>query len=180
MRAMGAAMARRSVMESEDCLKPGARLRGNSDMESLLIQTAGIHPASNSPQQPANWSHAMNAHDTSATARGFYLNRTLAAVAATLLTAVWLVAAQPAHAETVVATARVNYADLNLRNEAGARVLYRRLQRAAERVCDAADRHSRAWHECYETALADAVNSVGAPKLVELQRAHAAGEAHSG
>jgi UrcA family protein len=177
---MSAAMARRSVIKPEDHLKPGARLRGNSDMESLLIQTAGIDPASNPLKQPANWSHAMNTYDTSATARGFYLNRTLAAVAATLLTAVWLAAAQPAHADTVVATARVNYADLNLRSEAGARALYRRLQRAAERVCDDAGRHSRASRECYETALADAVNSIGAPKLVELHRAHAAGASHSG
>ncbi|MFO1401508.1 MAG: UrcA family protein [Steroidobacteraceae bacterium] len=122
----------------------------------------------------------MNAHSHNVTIRAFVVNRTLAAAAATLLTAVWLVAAQPAHAETVVETARVNYADLDLRSAAGARSLYHRLQRAAQRVCDDADRHSPAFRECYETALADAVNSVGAPKLVELHRARAAGEGHSG
>ena len=113
--------------------------------------------------------------------RGYFLSRTFAAAAATLLTAVWLAAAQPAHAgEPTVATARVSYADLNLQSEAGVRALYRRLERAAERVCDGADRRSIGWRECYETALAGAVKNIGAPQLTALHRAHGAGAARSG
>lgn len=105
--------------------------------------------------------------------RGYFVNRTLAAVAATLLTAAWMAAAQPAHAgEVEVASQRVSYSDLDVRSDAGARRLYQRLRRASMHVCDGADRHSVAWRECFETALADAVNSVGAPKVVALHRAH--------
>ena len=124
----------------------------------------------------------MNTNTANAiTRRSFYLNRTLAAVAATLLTAVWMAAAQPAHAgEAVIKTQRVGYADLNLRSEAGAHRLYLRLRRAAMQVCDGADRHSVAWSECYETALANAVNRVGAPKVLALHHAHVAGSGRAG
>jgi UrcA family protein len=127
----------------------------------------------------------MNTHSNipaaPASVRGFYINRTLAALAATVLTAVWMAAAQPAHAnEPGIATAKVSYSDLNLQNEAGARVLYRRLQSAAERVCGSGEQHNRAWQQCYETALADAVRSVGAPKLLAVHGASGTGSAHSG
>lgn len=126
----------------------------------------------------------MNMHNNvpaaTARVRGFYINRTLAALAATVLTAVWVAAAQPAHAdEPGITTATVNYSDLNLKNAAGARALYQRLKNAAERVCSG-DHHNRAWQQCYDTALADAVRSVGAPTLLAVHGASRAGNAHSG
>jgi UrcA family protein len=119
--------------------------------------------------------------NTTHAARGFYVNRALAAAAATLLTAVWMVAAQPAHAAASgPATARISYADLNLNSEAGARTLYQRLKRAAERVCDGVDRRGIGPRECYETALADAVNDVGAPRLQALHRGSGVSARRSG
>jgi UrcA family protein len=114
-----------------------------------------------------------------ATVRGFYLNRTLAAIAATVLTAVWIAAAQPARAgDLAPSSTTVSYADLDLHSQAGARVLYQRLKSAAERVCDGADHRTAVWQQCYDTALTGAVIRVGAPTLLALHRS--AGEAHSG
>ncbi|MCC7462193.1 MAG: UrcA family protein [Gammaproteobacteria bacterium] len=63
----------------------------------------------------------MNTHTTS-TRRGFYINRSLAAVAATLLTAAWMAAAQPAYAGvSEPATTRVDHVGLNLNSDAGER-----------------------------------------------------------
>ena len=113
-------------------------------------------------------------------ARGYYFNRMLSAVAAAVLTVVWLAAAQPAHAdEYAVKTTTVKYGDLNLQSEAGARALYRRLQRAATRVCGD-DYRSFGWRQCYQKALSGAVDDVGAPTLMAVHRAARVSGASSG
>lgn len=114
-------------------------------------------------------------------ARGFYLNRTLSAAAAAMLTVVWLAAAQPAQArELAISTTTVVYSDLNLQTEAGARTLYQRLKMAAARVCGVVDYRDHAWRQCYNKALADAVNEVGAPTLLAVHRKAGGDAASSG
>lgn len=117
----------------------------------------------------------------SGSARGFYVNRMLSAAAATALTVVWIAAAQPAHSsELTISTTTVVYSDLNLQGEAGARTLYKRLKNAAARVCGAVNQRDHAWKQCYDTALSDAVRSVGAPTLLALHHAMSDTEASSG
>jgi UrcA family protein len=114
-------------------------------------------------------------------ARGFYVNRMFSAAAATALTVVWLAAAQPAHAiEMTVSTTAVNYSDLNLATEAGARKLYTRLRYAAARVCGTVDHRNPAWKQCYKSALSGAVSDVGEPTLLAVHRATGADGASSG
>ena len=59
----------------------------------------------------------------------------------------------------------VKYADLNLAGEAGAHILYKRLQAAADSVCgNLLNRDPivrEAWRSCFETSLANAVRYVG-------------------
>ena len=72
---------------------------------------------------------------------------------------------------------KVSYADLNLNNEKGAAVLYRRLQVASESVCDvrlARDQRSMTWmriaDDCYESALSEAVDTIGSELLLSLHQ----------
>ena len=72
---------------------------------------------------------------------------------------------------------KVPYADLNLAEEKGAAVLYRRLQVASESVCGirlARDQRSLRWtkiaEDCYERALSAAVDSVGSEVLLSLHK----------
>ena len=71
-----------------------------------------------------------------------------------------------------VPTAVVNYADLNLATEAGARTLYQRLAAAAQEVCPIQDARSLAQvahsHSCRAEAVARAVRQVNSPKLAAL------------
>ena len=71
----------------------------------------------------------------------------------------------------------VSYGDLNLNNEEGVAVLYRRLQNASAEVCNV----RRAWQrkctscmrdakECYEDALSKAVDAVGSDLLLALHQ----------
>jgi UrcA family protein len=71
----------------------------------------------------------------------------------------------------------VSYGDLNLNNEEGVAVLYRRLQVASAEVCSV----RRAWKrkctscmrdakECYEDALSKAVDAVGSDLLLALHQ----------
>ena len=79
-------------------------------------------------------------------------------------------AAAPSHIDDISVT--VSYADLNINREAGAKVLYARLQRASERVCDigpffglgsvAAKADAKA---CYEEALTTAVEEIDSDAL---------------
>ena len=72
---------------------------------------------------------------------------------------------------------KVSYADLNLNNEKGVALLYRRLQVASEKVCDirlARDQKSMRFmkiaKDCYETALSRAVDAVGSERLLALHQ----------
>ncbi len=62
------------------------------------------------------------------------------------------------------AKATVSYADLNLENEEGVRVLYRRLQYASKEVCGvrwlkiAGSSGRRQFQQCYREALSNAVD----------------------
>jgi len=117
--------------------------------------------------------------------RGFYLNRVLSAATAVMLTIVWLAAAQPSQAgEVGISTTKVAYGDLNLQTEAGARTLYRRLQAAAAGVCGVAEHRDLGrwldWRQCYQKALMDAVDGIGAPTLLAVHRRSVGGAASSG
>jgi UrcA family protein len=63
----------------------------------------------------------------------------------------------------------VNYADLNLNREAGARTLYGRLRMAATQVCapfagtTLADKAK--WRECFGPAMARSIAEIDAPML---------------
>lgn len=70
---------------------------------------------------------------------------------------------------------KVEYADLNIHNEAGARVLYQRLKSAAEDVCDydayrknRSTSHYSATKECFEEALTQAVNEIDSDALKDI------------
>jgi UrcA family protein len=74
-----------------------------------------------------------------------------------------------------VATVVVNYADLNLSNPAGAKVLYKRIRNAAQKVCKPQSHVTplhlgRTWRKCYDTAMADAIAKVNRPVLTALYK----------
>ena len=93
----------------------------------------------------------------------------LAALACTFLSA-GASAAPPAEQGRSV---RVNYADLNLASAAGTAALYGRIKRAAGLVCGAGSdpiqlqRHL-VWRACVDGAIANAVATVGSPRLTAL------------
>jgi len=70
---------------------------------------------------------------------------------------------------------KVSYADLNINNEAGARVLYSRLQQASREVCGvrpfvehgSVEAVSEA-RRCYNDALESAVSKIGSEMLSEI------------
>ena len=73
-----------------------------------------------------------------------------------------------------VGKASVSYADLNLENEEGVRVLYRRLQRASKRICSSASFTllSSTPHEsrrCYQDTLSNAVDKIDNEDLTRIQ-----------
>ena len=82
-----------------------------------------------------------------------------------------------------VGKASVSYADLNLENEESVRVLYRRLQRASNKLCSATPPHvagslpyvyyfgnKRETRQCYREALSNAVDKFDNE---DLTRVHA-------
>jgi len=82
-------------------------------------------------------------------------------------------AGEPAPAHTVDMGVVVNYADLNLTDPAGARTLYARLKRAAEKVCGNRPsqmelRASMAYQDCTDNALNKAVDRVNSQQLYAL------------
>ncbi len=90
-----------------------------------------------------------------------------------------VLASTPSHLETNKAT--VSYADLNLENEQGVRVLYQRLQHASKEVCGVASvkipesilarsSHRRAIRQCYRKSLSNAVDKFDSD---DLTRVHA-------
>ena len=81
---------------------------------------------------------------------------------------------------------KVSYADLNLNNEKGVAVLYRRLQVVSESVCGirlARDQKSmrfmRIAEDCYEDALSRAVEAVGSELLLALHQGTEPPEMHA-
>jgi UrcA family protein len=82
-------------------------------------------------------------------------------------------AAAPSHFDDV--SVKVSYADLNIDNAAGAKVLYSRLRDAAEQVCGLGPKVklglpavSARAKECYLEALDKAVIDIGHEQLTRL------------
>ena len=81
---------------------------------------------------------------------------------------------------------KVSYADLNINNEEGVAVLYRRLQRASADVCSVrlAQKQKclsckRDAKDCYEDALSKAVDAVGLELLLALHQGTELPETHA-
>ena len=67
----------------------------------------------------------------------------------------------------------VSYADLNISSPAGATVLYGRIKRAAGLVCGTSPNPAEMgrhliWRACVDGAVANAVATVGSPRLTAL------------
>jgi UrcA family protein len=77
--------------------------------------------------------------------------------------------------ESDVPRVTVRFGDLDLSKPQGAEALYRRIRAAAEQVCrrlDGMDLGSKARaSDCREKAIADAVNTLNRPALLDLYRA---------
>jgi UrcA family protein len=71
-------------------------------------------------------------------------------------------------------TAKVQFADLNLDSNAGAKILYSRLREAARDVCSpllGQDLASKArWNKCYEGAIAAAVVKINSAALTQMAK----------
>ena len=82
--------------------------------------------------------------------------------------------AHAAPAGQAVKMQAVSFADLDLSKPAGAQTLYKRIKAAARVVCGPVDHYSymtpKAFRECFETAIADAVAQVDRPSLTALHR----------
>ena len=95
-------------------------------------------------------------------------------IVATLSVAM-LAGAGAVHADTIEDGAphkAVSYQDLDLNSAAGVRVLYRRIQGAADQVCGRFDGRDlqavTARQACVERAVSDAVAAVNSPKLTQV------------
>ena len=95
-------------------------------------------------------------------------------IAASLLMLSWAASSAQALAadDIVIGVKKVSYGDLNLDTEAGAKVLYHRLRRAAGELCtslESMDAVLRAtWTACYHNAMNSAVASVNKPRVTVL------------
>ena len=72
-----------------------------------------------------------------------------------------------------VPQAWVSAADLDLGREAGAREFLKRVSRAAGRICGGPDiraHQQRAFKQCRDETIADAVGSVSSPMLTAVHR----------
>ncbi len=88
-----------------------------------------------------------------------------------------VLAGTPSHIGDAKATVIVSYADLNLENEEGVRVLYQRLQYASTEVCSVASRrialsigYVQGTKRCYRETLSNAVDKFDNE---DLSRIHA-------
>lgn len=74
-------------------------------------------------------------------------------------------------------TVQVQYGDLNLATDQGARALLERIKAAARQVCPAADGRDLAAFQssrrCAREAVARAIDQVGSPRLAALYPTHA-------
>lgn len=82
-------------------------------------------------------------------------------------------AASPSHVENIAA--KISYDDLNIRSEAGAKVLYARLERASKRACGVrsfTETGSVKWYvearECFDDTLAAAVRKINSTELTKI------------
>jgi UrcA family protein len=77
-------------------------------------------------------------------------------------------AAEPAQSYTTI----VNYGDLNLGSEQGAKVLYARIRSAAGTVCSSLDgrglTEKKQWQGCFDKAVASAVVQVNKARVTAL------------
>jgi len=95
-------------------------------------------------------------------------------IAASLVMLSWAACSAQALAadDIVIGAKKVSYGDLNLDTEAGAKVLYHRLSRAAGEICtslESMDAVLRAtWTACYHNAMNSAVASVNKPRVTVL------------
>lgn len=70
----------------------------------------------------------------------------------------------------------ISYSDLDLTRQAGIETLYKRISSAARAACGPASLHKydaflssrKAWRECVDRAIANAVAEIGEPKLTAL------------
>jgi UrcA family protein len=95
----------------------------------------------------------------------------ISVIAASLIALSWAAYSGQARAadDIVVGVEKVSYGDLNLATEAGAKVLYQRLRRAADRVCTIDGSVLKdGWRLCYDKALNSAVASVNEPMVAAL------------
>ena len=81
--------------------------------------------------------------------------------------------ATPSHIDD--AAVKVSYADLNINNEAGAKVLYARLQRASQEVCGVGSHdilrsltETKKARACYEKALTAAIQKIDSELLTVI------------
>jgi UrcA family protein len=76
--------------------------------------------------------------------------------------------ADTARPNSLEPTVTVRFADLDLHSAAGARVLYRRIQGAAQTVC----RRGRwaTWKECYRATIDVTVRQIDRPALTALHQ----------
>jgi UrcA family protein len=101
------------------------------------------------------------------------MKRTTVILMAALALPLTAFGAAPSHFEDV--SVKVSYADLNIDNEAGAKILYMRLRNAAEEVCGlgsdvklgsrTASSHAKA---CYREALDKAVTEINHEQLSRI------------
>jgi UrcA family protein len=108
----------------------------------------------------------------------------VAAVASVAITAVGIASGISTRSHAAAPPSiKVAYAGLDVSQPAGAQLLYRRLQQAAQGVCGRLDpidvgAYLR-WQHCYDAALQRAVLQVNAPQLLALYRSdtgtHSAG-----
>lgn len=97
------------------------------------------------------------------------------AVSSLLLFGVGTTAASASSMKYVVKSITVNYEDLNIQSNAGARTLYARLKQASENVCGVGSiqqlgsisRVSNAKN-CYQEALSEAVDNIDSEALSKL------------
>ena len=82
-------------------------------------------------------------------------------------------AAAPSHIDD--AAVKVSYSDLNINNEAGAKVLYSRLQRASQEVCGVGSHNivrslteTKKARACYEKALTAAIEKLDSELLTVI------------
>ena len=77
-------------------------------------------------------------------------------------------AGPPARQRLLEPTVTVRFDDLNLDSAAGARVLYGRLQSAAQTVCVWDGGRWFAWRECYRATIDEAVRRIDRANLTAL------------